>query len=112
MSYDTLVKHTYYDTRIIIYYTHYEYTTRCFHPSAIALEGGRTAALEEAHEAGPEACPRSLPFCVTYYDFESETDGCVTIRERDSMSQKGMQAQPPIEEYSWTKGTAAGKPDS
>jgi hypothetical protein len=52
---------------------------------------------------------------VTYHDFESETDGCVTIRERDSMSQKGMQAQTPIEEYSWTKtveGTAAGKPDS
>ncbi len=27
------------------------------------------------------------PFCVTY-DFESETDGCVTVRERDSMSQE------------------------
>ena len=26
------------------------------------------------------------PFCITY-DFDSETDGCVTIRERDSMSQ-------------------------
>jgi len=26
------------------------------------------------------------PFCVTY-DFESETDGCVTVRERDSMEQ-------------------------
>ena len=26
------------------------------------------------------------PFCVTY-DFESEADGCVTIRERDSMEQ-------------------------
>ncbi len=26
------------------------------------------------------------PFCVTY-DFESENDGCVTIRERDSMEQ-------------------------
>ncbi len=26
------------------------------------------------------------PFCITY-DFESETDGCVTVRERDSMSQ-------------------------
>ena len=26
------------------------------------------------------------PFCITY-DFESETDGCVTIRERDSMQQ-------------------------
>jgi len=27
------------------------------------------------------------PFCVTY-DFESEEDGCVTIRERDSMAQE------------------------
>ena len=26
------------------------------------------------------------PFCITY-DFESETDNCVTIRERDSMQQ-------------------------
>ncbi|MHC1696164.1 MAG: glycine--tRNA ligase [Eubacteriales bacterium] len=26
------------------------------------------------------------PFCVTY-DFESENDGCVTVRERDSMTQ-------------------------
>ena len=26
------------------------------------------------------------PFCVTY-DFDSETDGCVTVRERDSMDQ-------------------------
>jgi len=27
------------------------------------------------------------PFCVTY-DFESESDGCVTIRDRDSMAQE------------------------
>ena len=26
------------------------------------------------------------PLCVTY-DFESETDGCVTVRERDTMEQ-------------------------
>ena len=26
------------------------------------------------------------PFCVTY-DFDSETDGCVTVRERDTMAQ-------------------------
>lgn len=26
------------------------------------------------------------PFCITY-DFESETDGCVTVRERDGMTQ-------------------------
>ncbi len=29
------------------------------------------------------------PFCITY-DFESETDGCVTVRERDSMAQVRM----------------------
>ena len=27
------------------------------------------------------------PFCVTY-DFDSENDGCVTVRERDSMEQE------------------------
>ncbi|SET49140.1 glycyl-tRNA synthetase [[Clostridium] polysaccharolyticum] len=27
------------------------------------------------------------PFCITY-DFESETDGCVTVRDRDSMEQE------------------------
>ena len=26
------------------------------------------------------------PFCITY-DFDSETDGCVTVRDRDSMKQ-------------------------
>ncbi|MBE6539000.1 MAG: glycine--tRNA ligase, partial [Ruminococcaceae bacterium] len=26
------------------------------------------------------------PFCITY-DFESETDGCVTVRDRDTMEQ-------------------------
>ena len=30
------------------------------------------------------------PFCVTY-DFESDTDGCVTIRERDSMKQERIE---------------------
>ncbi len=29
------------------------------------------------------------PFCVTY-DFDSETDGCVTVRERDSMEQRRL----------------------
>ncbi len=29
---------------------------------------------------------RSAPLCVTY-DFDSETDGCVTVRDRDSMAQ-------------------------
>ncbi len=27
------------------------------------------------------------PFCITY-DFESETDGCVTVRDRDTMAQE------------------------
>ncbi len=27
------------------------------------------------------------PFCITY-DFESENDGCVTIRDRDTMQQE------------------------
>ena len=27
------------------------------------------------------------PFCVTY-DFDSETDGCVTVRDRDTMQQE------------------------
>ena len=26
------------------------------------------------------------PLCITY-DFESETDGCVTVRDRDTMEQ-------------------------
>ena len=26
------------------------------------------------------------PFCITY-DFDSENDGCVTVRDRDSMEQ-------------------------
>ncbi len=29
------------------------------------------------------------PFCITY-DFESETDGCVTVRDRDTMEQVRM----------------------
>ena len=27
------------------------------------------------------------PFCITY-DFDSETDGCVTVRDRDTMQQE------------------------
>ncbi|MBR5708835.1 MAG: glycine--tRNA ligase [Oscillospiraceae bacterium] len=30
------------------------------------------------------------PFCVTY-DFDSENDGCVTVRERDSMAQERIE---------------------
>ncbi|MBR1392394.1 MAG: glycine--tRNA ligase [Ruminococcus sp.] len=32
------------------------------------------------------------PFCVTY-DFESENDGCVTVRERDSMAQERIKIE-------------------
>ena len=32
------------------------------------------------------------PFCVTY-DFESETDGCVTVRERDTMAQERIKIE-------------------
>ena len=37
------------------------------------------------------------PFCVTY-DFDSETDGCVTVRERDSMEQVRIKIEE-LEEY-------------
>lgn len=30
------------------------------------------------------------PFCITY-DFESETDGCVTVRDRDTMQQERVE---------------------
>ena len=32
------------------------------------------------------------PFCITY-DFDSENDGCVTIRERDSMAQERIKIE-------------------
>ena len=32
------------------------------------------------------------PFCITY-DFDSEEDGCVTVRERDSMEQHRMKIE-------------------
>ena len=37
------------------------------------------------------------PFCVTY-DFDSESDGCVTVRERDSMEQVRIRIDE-LEEY-------------
>jgi len=37
------------------------------------------------------------PFCVTY-DFESEQDGCVTIRDRDTMQQERVKIED-IEKY-------------
>ena len=32
------------------------------------------------------------PFCITY-DFDSETDGCVTIRDRDTMQQERVKIE-------------------
>ncbi len=32
------------------------------------------------------------PFCITY-DFESETDGCVTVRDRDTMQQERVKIE-------------------
>ncbi|QQR54940.1 glycine--tRNA ligase [Candidatus Peregrinibacteria bacterium] len=32
------------------------------------------------------------PFCITY-DFDSDTDGCVTVRERDSMTQERVKVE-------------------
>ena len=32
------------------------------------------------------------PFCMTY-DFDSEADGCVTIRDRDTMAQERVKIE-------------------
>ena len=32
------------------------------------------------------------PFCVTY-DFDSEEDGCVTVRDRDTMEQERVKIE-------------------
>jgi glycyl-tRNA synthetase len=32
------------------------------------------------------------PFCITY-DFDSETDGCVTVRDRDTMQQERVKIE-------------------
>lgn len=37
------------------------------------------------------------PYCITY-DFDSEEDGCVTIRDRDTMQQERV-AIADLEEY-------------
>ncbi len=44
----------------------------------------RPALSENATAAQDEI---GTPFCITY-DFDSETDGCVTIRDRDTMQQE------------------------
>jgi len=32
------------------------------------------------------------PFCITY-DFDSENDGCVTVRDRDTMEQERIRTE-------------------
>ncbi len=32
------------------------------------------------------------PLCITY-DFDSETDGCVTVRDRDTMAQERIKVE-------------------
>ena len=47
------------------------------------VEYDETGSIGKRYRRADEV---GTPFCVTY-DFDSETDGCVTIRERDSMEQ-------------------------
>ena len=42
--------------------------------------------VETSASATADRMRSAPPFCVTY-DFDSETDGCVTVRDRDSMEQ-------------------------
>ena len=47
------------------------------------VEYDETGSIGKRYRRADEV---GTPFCVTY-DFDSENDGCVTIRERDSMEQ-------------------------
>ena len=47
------------------------------------VEHDETGSIGRSYRRADEI---GTPFCVTY-DFDSETDGCVTVRERDSMEQ-------------------------
>ncbi|MCL2036037.1 MAG: glycine--tRNA ligase [Oscillospiraceae bacterium] len=51
---------------------------------AFAVEYDDTGAIGKRYRRQDEI---GTPFCVTY-DFDSVEDGCVTVRERDSMSQE------------------------
>ena len=48
-----------------------------------AVEYDETGSIGKRYRRQDEI---GTPFCITY-DFDSETDGCVTVRERDSMEQ-------------------------
>ena len=56
------------------------------------LAGAMNVEFDEAGSIGKRYRRQDeigTPFCITY-DFDSETDGCVTVRERDSMEQTRM----------------------
>ena len=48
-----------------------------------AVEFDETGSIGKRYRRQDEI---GTPFCVTY-DFETENDGCVTVRDRDSMEQ-------------------------
>ena len=39
-----------------------------------------------------EMCIRDSPYCITV-DFETEQDGCVTVRDRDTMEQERIRIE-------------------
>lgn len=49
------------------------------------LRNFHSTSTEDGDEIG-------TPFCVTY-DFESETDGAVTVRDRDTMEQERVRIE-------------------
>ena len=51
---------------------------------AYRIEFDETGSIGKRYRRQDEI---GTPFCITY-DFDSETDGCVTVRERDSMEQE------------------------
>lgn len=57
------------------------YTTLCKHFMADFDESG---SIGKRYRRQDEI---GTPFCLTY-DFDSQTDGCVTVRDRDSMAQE------------------------
>jgi glycyl-tRNA synthetase len=54
-----------------------------------AVEYDETGAIGKRYRRQDEI---GTPFCVTY-DFDSVEDGCVTVRERDSMTQERIKIE-------------------
>ena len=50
------------------------------------VEFDETGAIGKRYRREDEI---GTPFCITY-DFDSENDGCVTVRDRDTMEQVRM----------------------